>query len=164
MRCVAVQGLVADIGSDPVEHFGAPRRSYAARTRRTKSATARPISSGLSSWTKWRPLTVTSVWLGQVRQTSRWRPTRMEPGSALTKSFGTLDVVSHFAGQTRVAPGFLVVEYPIPRRCAAMYYPESNVLAPIGSTEPLSNIPTYKSIVISLHPAEPLSGYPVGRR
>ena len=64
-----------------------------------------------------------------------------------------VDVVSHFAGQTRVAPGFVVVEYPIPRRCAAMYYPESNVLAPIGSTEPLSNIPTYKSIVISLHPA-----------
>ena len=66
-----------------------------------------------------------------------------------------VDVVSHFAGQTRVAPGFVVVEYPIPRRCAAMYYPESNVLAPIGSTEPLSNIPTYKSIVISLHPATP---------
>jgi len=75
-----------------------------------------------------------------------------------------VDVVSHFAGQTRVAPGFVVVEYPIPRRCAAMYYPESNVLAPIGSTEPLSNIPTYKSIVISVHPAEPPSGYPVGRR
>ena len=66
-----------------------------------------------------------------------------------------VDVVSHFAGQTRVAPGFVVVEYPIPRRCAAMYYPESNVLAPIGSTEPLSNIPTYKSIVISLRPATP---------
>jgi anaerobic selenocysteine-containing dehydrogenase len=75
-----------------------------------------------------------------------------------------VDVVSHFAGQTRVAPGFVVAEYPIPRRCAAMYYPESNVLAPIGSTEPLSNIPTYKSIVISLHPAEPPSGSPVGGR
>jgi formate dehydrogenase major subunit len=34
-----------------------------------------------------------------------------------------------------------------------MYYPEANVLVPIGSTEPLSNIPTYKSIVISLRPA-----------
>lgn len=63
-----------------------------------------------------------------------------------------VDVTSHFNGQTRVAPGFFVVEYPIPRRCAAMYYPEANVLVPVGSTEPLSNIPSYKSIVISLRP------------
>jgi len=68
-----------------------------------------------------------------------------------------VDVVSHFAGQTRVAPGFVVVEYPIPRRCAAMYYPESNVLAPIGSTEPLSNIPTYRAADV---PAQnPLSSW-----
>jgi len=33
--------------------------------------------------------------LGQVRQTSRWRPTRMEPGSALTKSFGIGLPASH---------------------------------------------------------------------
>ena len=32
---------------------------------------------------------MTSVWLGQARQTSRWRPTRIEPGSALMNSFGT---------------------------------------------------------------------------
>ena len=31
---------------------------------------------------------MSSVWLGQVRQSSRWRPTRMEPGSALMKSLG----------------------------------------------------------------------------
>jgi anaerobic selenocysteine-containing dehydrogenase len=65
-----------------------------------------------------------------------------------------VDVTSHFEGQTRVAHGFLVVEYSIPRRCAAMYYPEANVLAHIGSTEPLSNCPTYKHIIISLRPAE----------
>lgn len=64
-----------------------------------------------------------------------------------------VDVTSHFNGQTRTAAGFVAVEYPIPRGCAAMYYPEANVLVPIGSTEPLSNIPTYKSIVISLRPA-----------
>ena len=48
-----------------------------------------PISSGLSSWTRWRPFTVTSVWFGQARQSSRCRPTRIDPGSALIKSFGT---------------------------------------------------------------------------
>jgi len=65
-----------------------------------------------------------------------------------------VDVTSHFNGQTRTASGFIVVEYPIPRRCAAMYYPEANVLVPIGSTEPLSNCPTYKHVIISLQPAE----------
>ena len=65
-----------------------------------------------------------------------------------------VDVTSHFNGQTRVARGFIAVEYPIPRRCAAMYYPEANVLVPIGSTEPLSNCPTYKHVIISLRPSE----------
>ncbi len=37
----------------------------------THSAPAPPIWSGESSWTKWTPSTVTSVWLGQVRQNSR---------------------------------------------------------------------------------------------
>src|SRR5215471_17282285 len=50
------------------------------RTRRTKSATAWPISWGLSSWRKWRPFTVTSVWFNQARQSSRCLPTRIEPG------------------------------------------------------------------------------------
>ena len=66
-----------------------------------------------------------------------------------------VDITSHFNGQTRTASGFRVVEYPIPRHCAAMYYPEANVLVPIGATEPLSNIPAYKSVVISLRPAAP---------
>jgi anaerobic selenocysteine-containing dehydrogenase len=63
-----------------------------------------------------------------------------------------VDVTSHWDGQTRVARGFVVVEYPIPRQCAAMYYPEANVLIPIGSTEPLSNCPTFKHTIISLRP------------
>jgi hypothetical protein len=33
--------------------------------------------------------------LGQARQTSRWRPTRIEPGSALMKSFGMGLLASH---------------------------------------------------------------------
>ena len=39
-----------------------------------------------------------------------------------------------------------------------MYYPEANVLVPIGDTEPLSNIPAYKSIVISLRPSAAAAG------
>src|SRR5262245_17613386 len=55
-----------------------------------------PISAGESSCTKWLPRTVTSRWLGQARQDSRWAPTRIEPGSALTKSFGVVVVASHW--------------------------------------------------------------------
>ena len=37
-------------------------------------AMARPISSGKSSWTKWTPLTVTSVCAGKLRACSRTLP------------------------------------------------------------------------------------------
>jgi hypothetical protein len=37
-------------------------------------AIARPISSGESSWTKWTPLTVTSVCAGKLRACSRTLP------------------------------------------------------------------------------------------
>lgn len=64
-----------------------------------------------------------------------------------------VDVRSHFAGEERLAEDFIIVEYPIPRRCAAMYYPEANVLIPIGSTDPVSNCPSFKHTIISLAPA-----------
>ena len=54
----------------------------------SSSATARPISRGESSCTKWVPLTVTSFWFGQLRQNSRCGPVRITPGSALTNSLG----------------------------------------------------------------------------
>ena len=61
-----------------------------------------------------------------------------------------IDLVSHFQGEERCAPGFIVVEYPIPRGCAATYFPETNVLVPVTSVAEKSNTPTSKSIVISL--------------
>jgi anaerobic selenocysteine-containing dehydrogenase len=64
-----------------------------------------------------------------------------------------VDVRSHYEGQTRMLRGYFAVEYPIPRRCAAMYYPEANVLVPIGSTDPVSNCPTFKHTIISVTPA-----------
>ncbi len=48
----------------------------------------RPICGPESSWIKCTPLTVTSVWSGQVRQNWSWAPVRMLPGSALTRSLG----------------------------------------------------------------------------
>ncbi len=44
-----------------------------------------------------------------------------------------VDLVSHFEGEERIARRFVVVPYDIPRRCAATYFPEANVLVPVRS-------------------------------
>ncbi|OJH35168.1 FdhF/YdeP family oxidoreductase [Cystobacter ferrugineus] len=64
-----------------------------------------------------------------------------------------VDLTSHFEGQRRVARKFVVVAYDIPRRCAATYFPEANVLVPLGSMAEKSRTPTSKSVVISLAPS-----------
>ncbi|MEU8696854.1 FdhF/YdeP family oxidoreductase [Streptomyces sp. NPDC048680] len=59
------------------------------------------------------------------------------------------DLVSEWKdGTERRAPGFRVVHYPTARGCAAAYYPETNVLVPLGSTADTSNTPASKSVVI----------------
>lgn len=64
-----------------------------------------------------------------------------------------VDLISHFGGEERAALHFVVVPYDIPRRCAATYYPEANVLVPLGSVADKSNTPASKSVVISLRPS-----------
>jgi molybdopterin-dependent oxidoreductase alpha subunit len=61
-----------------------------------------------------------------------------------------VDITSHFGDERRVARSFQLVPYPIPRGCVAAYFPEANVLVPIGSVAERSNTPTSKSIVVSL--------------
>ncbi|MFB6503720.1 MULTISPECIES: FdhF/YdeP family oxidoreductase [unclassified Streptomyces] len=59
------------------------------------------------------------------------------------------DLVSEWKdGAERRAPGFRVVHYPTARGCAAAYYPETNVLVPLGSTADISNTPASKSVVV----------------
>ena len=64
-----------------------------------------------------------------------------------------VDLISHFEGEERVARGFVVMPYDIPRRCAATYFPEANVLVPVRSVAEKSNTPASKSVVISIRPA-----------
>jgi molybdopterin-dependent oxidoreductase alpha subunit len=64
-----------------------------------------------------------------------------------------VDLTSHFHGEQRVAKHFMVAPFTIPRRCAATYFPEGNVLVPINSTAERSNTPTSKSIVITVAPS-----------
>lgn len=59
------------------------------------------------------------------------------------------DLVSEWKDDVeRRAPGFRVVHYPTARGCAAAYYPETNVLVPLGSTADTSNTPASKSVVV----------------
>lgn len=64
-----------------------------------------------------------------------------------------VDLTSHFQGETRVAHRFVVVPYRIPRRCAATYFPETNVLVPIDNYAEKSRTPASKSVVISVAPS-----------
>jgi molybdopterin-dependent oxidoreductase alpha subunit len=63
-----------------------------------------------------------------------------------------VDLVSHFEGEERIAKEFTVVSYDIPRRCAATYFPEANVLVPVRNVADKSNTPVSKSVVISIRP------------
>jgi molybdopterin-dependent oxidoreductase alpha subunit len=74
-----------------------------------------------------------------------------------------VDLTSHFQGQTRVARHFIVVPYQIPRKCAATYYPETNVLVPVDSVAERSNTPTSKYVVITVAPSTDLERFDYDR-
>ncbi|MBO3664121.1 FdhF/YdeP family oxidoreductase [Microbacterium stercoris] len=65
-----------------------------------------------------------------------------------------VDLVSEWQGPTgleeRRAEAFRLVPYDTPRRNAAAYYPETNVLVPLDSTADVSGTPTSKAVVVRL--------------
>jgi molybdopterin-dependent oxidoreductase alpha subunit len=65
-----------------------------------------------------------------------------------------VDLTSHFEDGERRAARFAVVSYPIPPRCAATYFPETNVLVPVGSVAEKSNCPTSKLVRITVEASE----------
>ncbi len=50
----------------------------------------------------------------------------------------------------RVAHRFIIIQFSIPEKCTATYFPETNVLVPIDSTAEKSNTPTSKSVIIQI--------------
>jgi len=64
-----------------------------------------------------------------------------------------VDLTSHFQGETRTAEHFMVVPYDIPRRCAAAYFPEANVLVPVNSVARGSGTPVSKFVPITIAPS-----------
>lgn len=61
-----------------------------------------------------------------------------------------VDIYNNQDGIQRVARRFMAIPYPIPRHCAATYYPETNVLVPISSVADKSNTPVSKLVIITL--------------
>jgi molybdopterin-dependent oxidoreductase alpha subunit len=61
-----------------------------------------------------------------------------------------VDIYNFSDGIERVAHNFIVIEYNIPEKCVATYFPETNVLVPIKSTAKKSNTPTSKSVVVEI--------------
>lgn len=68
---------------------------------------------------------------------------KLKPGDVV-------DLFNNFGSVERIAQKFIVVEYDIPRKSVATYFPEANVLVPINSTANRSNTPTSKSICIEI--------------
>jgi len=66
----------------------------------------------------------------------------------------TVDVHGEYHdGVDRVLRGQRVVSYPTARGCAAAYFPEANVLVPLGATAETSRTPVSKAVVVRLEPA-----------
>lgn len=66
-----------------------------------------------------------------------------------------IDIIGrHTDGVERVAEGFRVVPYDIPRGSVAGYYPELNVLVPLSSAGEESDTPTSKSVLVSFRRRE----------
>lgn len=66
------------------------------------------------------------------------------------KAGDVVDLCNHSDGVERVARNFIVVAYPIPERCVATYFPETNVLVPISCVAERSNTPVSKAVVLTL--------------
>lgn len=61
-----------------------------------------------------------------------------------------VDLYNYHGGVERVAHKFIIIPFNIPEQCTATYFPETNVLVPIGSTADKSNTPTSKMVIIKL--------------
>jgi molybdopterin-dependent oxidoreductase alpha subunit len=59
-----------------------------------------------------------------------------------------VDLVSEWDDGERVAAGFYVVPYDLPRGNCATYFPEANALVPLDSVADKSNTPTSKSVIV----------------
>ncbi len=69
---------------------------------------------------------------------------------AYLKAGDVVDITNNADNKERVAHKFIVVEYDIPQKCIATYYPETNVLVPLKSVADSSNQPASKSVIVKI--------------
>ncbi len=69
------------------------------------------------------------------------------------KAGDVVDICNNEGGIERTAHRFIIVEYNIPEKCTATYFPETNVLVPINITADKSNTPVSKSVIIKIRAA-----------
>lgn len=65
-----------------------------------------------------------------------------------------VDLYNNHGGVERIARKFIIIPFSIPEQCTATYFPETNVLVPIGSTADKSNTPTSKMVILKLRKHE----------
>ena len=63
-----------------------------------------------------------------------------------------VDITSFWGDERRTAVSFTAIPYETPRGSAAAYFPEANVLVPVGSQAERSGTPTSKSVEIEIRP------------
>ena len=66
------------------------------------------------------------------------------------KPLAEIDIRNESDGRLRVAERFLAIPYELPKGAVAGYFPELNVLVPIGLTAEISNTPCSKSIPVTV--------------
>lgn len=64
-----------------------------------------------------------------------------------------VDITSHWEDGERHLKGFRAIPYDMPVGLAAAYFPEANVLVPVGHVAKGSNTPASKSIEVSITPS-----------
>lgn len=60
-----------------------------------------------------------------------------------------IDLYNHHEGVERIAPHFMIVEYDIPQKCMATYFPEANILVPINQYAHKSKTPASKQVLVT---------------
>jgi len=70
------------------------------------------------------------------------------------KAGDIVDLYNEHNGVERIARKFIIIEFNIPEKCTATYFPETNVLVPIDSVAEKSNTPTSKYIVLKIRKHE----------
>jgi molybdopterin-dependent oxidoreductase alpha subunit len=65
-----------------------------------------------------------------------------------------VDIISNYDNRERTLFKYFAIPHNISKGCAAIYFPEANVLTSINNLEDSCNTPAYKSIIVKIIPSE----------